>query len=155
MAGQLDGYIRSLEHLKKYGCMPRPPSTTRDGQSIVDAFPQGFKESKLSLLGLGGATVKLYLQPGKPETQVGCLLLGGHGIFGLGSRWILLLCCWHLLMSSVHMCACVQGHFYREPHSGKLAVVLGAGAAVRSAVACISSRGAYPALRMGAPDQVT
>ncbi|EFN58802.1 hypothetical protein CHLNCDRAFT_140596 [Chlorella variabilis] len=88
VAGQLDGYIRSLEHLKKYGCMPRPPSTTRDGQSIVDAFPQGFKESKLSLLGLGGATVKLYLQPGKPETQ---------------------------------------GHFYREPHSGKLAVVLGAG----------------------------
>lgn len=85
---QLDGYLRSLEHFQKHGSMPRPPSTSRNGQTIVDAFPVGFGEAKMSLLGLGGASVKLYLQPGKPETQ---------------------------------------GHFYREPHGGKLATVLGAG----------------------------
>lgn len=90
VSGQLDGYLRSLEHLQKYGALPRPPSTTRNGQTVLDVFPQGWREARLSLLGAAGATVQLYLQPGKPETQ---------------------------------------GRFYREPHGGKLAVVLGAGAA--------------------------
>lgn len=87
--GQLQGLLHSLEHLQRQGSLPCPPtSTTASGQTIVDVFPQGFWESKLSLLGAGGASVKLYCQPGKPVTQ---------------------------------------GHFYREPHAGKVAVVLGAG----------------------------
>lgn len=88
IAGQIDGLINNLEHFKRYKCFPRPPSETRNGQTIVDVFPQGFKQSRLSLLGATGTTVKLYLQPDKPDTQ---------------------------------------GHFYREPHGGKVAVVLGAG----------------------------
>ena len=87
--GQLQGLLHSLEHLQRQGSLPCPPtSTTASGQTIVDVFPQGFWESKLSLLGAGDASVKLYCQPGKPVTQ---------------------------------------GHFYREPHAGKVAVVLGAG----------------------------
>lgn len=112
ITGQVDGYLKSLEHLRSYGCLPRPPTrTTASGQTVVDVFPQasrggevpgwqegvgrgpwarkrgrpgllalrrrpsplllqGWRESKLSLLGSSGASVSLYLQPGKPETQV-------------------------------------------------------------------------------------
>lgn len=87
--GQIDGYLASLEHLQRYGCLPTPPtSKTASGQTVVDVFPTSWRERRLNVQGAGGVTARVYLQPGKPETQ---------------------------------------GHFYREPHHGKLAVVLGAG----------------------------
>jgi acyl-CoA reductase-like NAD-dependent aldehyde dehydrogenase len=86
---QIDAYLASLEHLQRYGCLPKPPtSTAASGQTVVDVFPTNWRERRLNVQGAGGVTARLYLQAGKPETQ---------------------------------------GHFYREPHSGKLAVVLGAG----------------------------
>lgn len=37
----IDGYLRSLEHLKKYGCLPRlATSKSASGQTVVDVFPQ-------------------------------------------------------------------------------------------------------------------
>ncbi len=32
---------------------------------------QNWRERKLNVQGLGGATARVYLEPGKPETQVG------------------------------------------------------------------------------------
>ena len=38
--GQIDGYLASLEHLQRYGCLPTPPtSKTASGQTVVDVFP--------------------------------------------------------------------------------------------------------------------
>ncbi|PSC71464.1 NAD-dependent aldehyde dehydrogenase [Micractinium conductrix] len=90
VGGQLDGFIRSLEALRSTGALPRPPAapTSTADQTVLDVFPQGWRERWLNLLGATGLQVQLYLQPGKPDSQ---------------------------------------GHFYRQPHAGKLAVVLGAG----------------------------
>ncbi|KAL4443037.1 hypothetical protein ABPG77_008528 [Micractinium sp. CCAP 211/92] len=90
VTSQVDGYLRSLQHLQRTGSFPRPPASavSRPGQLVVDVFPQGWRERYLSLLGASGCTVQLYLRPGAGETQ---------------------------------------GRFYREPHGGRLAVVLGAG----------------------------
>lgn len=42
VTSQVDGYLRSLQHLQRTGSFPRPPASavSRPGQLVVDVFPQ-------------------------------------------------------------------------------------------------------------------
>lgn len=191
--GQVDAYLASLDHLQRYGCLPKLPSSkTASGQTVVDVFPtvrahlggwlvfacvvsslpragapaqlpptwrpnvapvkpctclgpprpQTWRERRLNVQGAGGVTARVYLQPGKPETQVGLSSMCGISLL-VRQAWSFgpvslqgIQCPWpspwpsHLACPVTTCLASVrplQGHFYREPHSGKLAVVLGAG----------------------------
>lgn len=71
ITSQVDGYLHSLQHLRRTGSFPRPPASAAapPGQAVLDVFPQGWRERYLSLLGASGCSVQLYLQPGTPDTQ--------------------------------------------------------------------------------------
>lgn len=42
VTSQVDGYLRSLQHLRRTGSFPRPPASaaSRPDQPVVDVFPQ-------------------------------------------------------------------------------------------------------------------